>query len=529
MSVSLRRQRDNKLRAFWYGEFRNSEGKRKVINLGKWAGYPPASGKATDAGDKAFEKSRIEAEIKLRDYADDARTKGRSEKLIEKLIESKTGKAVIYSRIDELANLYRKRTRANLATETHLKNCDPLFRRFVEFMSEQNQDAEYLYQVTEEDATAFRESEIKNFSKATIQSGILKLSNTFKKYLPDGVENPFQQFKGITTPGEIIHRQPLQPDELRALLDAAQTDSFMYPLIVTATCTGARQGDICNLKWSAVDLQGGMISFSTSKTAKMVNIPIFKPLRDVLESINRTDSEYVFPEAAEVYKNSRHKLGRYFKRIVVEAMQTIPPALPEQPRVDVSEILSDGIKAVAVQYSGNRGRRIANNLKYYSQGLSVRDIEKMTDIPRSTVSADLHIVQDLTGKRFLPTKPQKTRKAIQELTRQKRTQGRSASIKDWHALRTTFVTLALTAGIPIELLKKVTGHTTVDIVLENYFNPNKEQFKEAFFKAMPEVISGKKTQVKQISNIKVLAEKVATGTATEIEQKILSDLLTGGK
>ena len=56
---------------------------------------------------------------------------------------------------------------------------------------------------------------------------------------------------------------------------------------------------------------------------------------------------------------------------------------------------------------------------------------------------------------------------------------RTASVRDWHALRSTFVTLALSAGVPVELVLRVTGHATVEVVLKHYFRPDREQFKAA--------------------------------------------------
>jgi len=59
---------------------------------------------------------------------------------------------------------------------------------------------------------------------------------------------------------------------------------------------------------------------------------------------------------------------------------------------------------------------------------------------------------------------------IAEVTRQKRTVGMmSASKYDFHALRTTFVTLAISAGIGIEKLKALTGHATVDVAMRQYY------------------------------------------------------------
>ena len=49
----------------------------------------------------------------------------------------------------------------------------------------------------------------------------------------------------------------------------------------------------------------------------------------------------------------------------------------------------------------------------------------------------------------------------------------------------TWVTLALTAGVPMELVRRVTGHATADIVLKHYFRPGREEFRQALEAAMP--------------------------------------------
>ena len=51
---------------------------------------------------------------------------------------------------------------------------------------------------------------------------------------------------------------------------------------------------------------------------------------------------------------------------------------------------------------------------------------------------------------------------------------RRASVRDFHSFRVTWVTLALTAGVPLELVQRVTGHKTVDVVLKHYFQPGRE-------------------------------------------------------
>jgi hypothetical protein len=53
----------------------------------------------------------------------------------------------------------------------------------------------------------------------------------------------------------------------------------------------------------------------------------------------------------------------------------------------------------------------------------------------------------------------------------------------------TWVTLALTAGVPLELVQKVTGHKTTDIVLKHYFRPGREDFRTALQAAMPNLLT----------------------------------------
>lgn len=65
-----------------------------------------------------------------------------------------------------------------------------------------------------------------------------------------------------------------------------------------------------------------------------------------------------------------------------------------------------------------------------------------------------------------------------------------ASVKDFHSLRTTWITMALSAGVPMELVRRVTGHSTVDVVLKHYFRPGREAFKTALETAMPKMLTG---------------------------------------
>jgi hypothetical protein len=61
---------------------------------------------------------------------------------------------------------------------------------------------------------------------------------------------------------------------------------------------------------------------------------------------------------------------------------------------------------------------------------------------------------------------------------------------------------ALTAGVPLELVQKVTGHKTTDIVLKHYFQPWREDFRRALQSAMPKLLTnGQKSPKEEMKEI----------------------------
>jgi integrase len=373
----LKPQRNGNLREFWYGIYTDSEGKRKVINLDvKWTGTPPSSGKVSDVGDAAFERSRVKAEEALAVFSEDAKRKGRAEHLTERLIESKTGRAVEYTRIADLPARWRNLGRESTPTERHLYSCDTHLRRFISFMAVKNPSATYLYEVTETDASAYVAQCRVTLAPATAKVTIHLIRQAMARFLPVGASNPFSSIVSRRANGDrgVIHRKPFTPEELRALLDAAKGDTFLYPLVVCAAMTGMRLGDVCNLKWSSVDLASGMIAVKTSKTEKQVEIPIFAPLRSVLEGLGEKARGNVFPSAAEMHKNNADGLTWRFKKIVVTAFShELPASITE--RVPASDILDDGLALIRTKIPDSKRRdRMIMVLQQYAAGSSIKQI-----------------------------------------------------------------------------------------------------------------------------------------------------------
>jgi integrase len=483
-------------------------------------------------GSAEFEASREEAERALKAMAEDARRKGRADHLIERLIEAKTGHTVEHCRIADLADRWLSMPRGGELTAAHRSGVKSACARFARFMAERNSEAVLLYQVTPSDAGAFATALRATYAPSVARRYMLLLRSAFGRFMPAGSANPFA---GIVTRtrsekgngGGMVHRRPFTQEELQRLIDTARGEptGLMADLITAGACTGLRRGDLCRLRWLDVDLSEGMVTTKTSKTGESVEVPIFAPLRAVLEGRKGNKSVYVFPDAAAMLEANPDGLTWRFKRIVATALAKPDKENEVTARVPACEIAEEAFAVIADRVpASERRERMVDTLRRYAAGDSVRKIEATTGRPRATVSTDLRTIERWTAKRFMRSASEtNVKEAIATVTRMERERGqRAASVRDWHALRTTFCTIALSAGVPMELVRRVTGHATVDVVLRHYFKPGREQFKAALNGALPAVLTGGAgMKLSPAAELGLLADKVRAGTATNEDKKRL--------
>ena len=135
-------------------------------------------------------------------------------------------------------------------------------------------------------------------------------------------DNPFASILKLDMKNET--RETLSPDELKTIFD--NLDGFTRPLFMMAVWTGLREGDICTLKWSDVDLERRLISRKTRKTGAKVQIPISDQLYDMLIATPRTESEYVFPKHAEMYlanpSGVSYRVKQFLEGLGIETTRT---------------------------------------------------------------------------------------------------------------------------------------------------------------------------------------------------------------
>jgi len=509
MTLQLRRKKDGSLASqYWYADF-FAHGRRRVVAL-----KVPVEGKLPDrngkGGDAAFFKSKGKAQHVHDETVRDAHTKAGADKLVERVLEIKSGEKFKSVKLSDLREAWKGIPRKREPKRQHVQDRLAILGRFVDYMKLHYPKAKTLVEASKAAVKGFMDAEhARGLSDTTWNAYFELLRSTFK-HLEPGAEG-YRKYLAITPTKnvETIHRQPFTGDDMAAIMEAAKDDDLMRPVITTALCTAMRRGDCCLVKWSSVDLPGGFITVKTGKTGETVEIPIMPMLRDELVRAagakgNRAEG-FVWKNAAAMYQRNADGLNVRLRAILrragfVDAETAAKLKAGEQPSLlalPPADVLQRGLKAIdSKPVNEAKRQQIRQVFTQYMDGQSVKQIAQTLLISTSTVSKYLNDLEQAIGvaviRRPGADLPAQVRGVIHADGNGQRL--KRGSLRGWHSFRTTFITLALTAGLPMELVRRVTGHTTVDVVLKNYFRPGRDEFKRAFQAAMPKLLTnGQKT------------------------------------
>ena len=168
---------------------------------------------------------------------------------------------------------------------------------------------------------------------ATVKDYLTTITEVFTLLAEDAglVNNPFAN---IPKPSLLTeNRQPFTPDELETIKE--NLDDFTRPLFTIAFSTALREGDICTLKWSEVDLENLVICREKMrKTQVGVDIPIMPPLADYFGELKekRTGkgdyAEYVLPLHAEMYLHNPSGVSYRVKTFLEEKCHIVTTVKP---------------------------------------------------------------------------------------------------------------------------------------------------------------------------------------------------------
>jgi hypothetical protein len=202
----------------------------------------------------------------------------------------------------------------------------------------------------------------------------------------------------------------------------------------------------------------------------------------------RGKSEFCFPEQAALYLSNPTGITWHVKQILAEAMKRVAVAegrlLPELPEDEVRRRAEAYLATLPASARTDRMREVFG---HYIAGQNANEVMAATGLSKATVSGHLNDIEQHIQCAFIRGKVRATKEELLQEKREGR--NRDASVRDFHSFRVTWITLALAAGIPLEIVQRVTGHRTVDIVLKHYFRPDRQDFRQTIMDAMPDLLT----------------------------------------
>ena len=502
MGLKIVKNADGSFRPTWYGRI-SVRGKKRETNLNvPIEGAIPTDSvgnvRLTATGDADFERSRKAAKKAFVAWCRE--TQKDPAELQRKAYKARTGEDLGGLPLSKLFTNWQRVSRGKAPTPAWCAMVKGWFDDFAAFAQAEarkhRKRCETANDVTPEIATAWFNHVKAAYTWETVLKMKHLVSGTFTRLQGLGLSriNPFSNMQlrgGGSGENRKVSRKALDATETERVLELAR-DTEIYPLVVAAACTGMRLGDVCNLKWTDVDLRAGFIDVVTAKAGVRVTIPIFGRLMEVLKDRapiagdGAPPSPFVFPRFARDYNHTNENGNHTTRNKIIQAVKPLfaravfgdtPPEIEVDANGETTRNLADVIDCAGfTEYKRNR---LLDVYARFKAGNRPVDIAAALKVKRSQISMDLREIEKLTGETLRPmaekTAKRQNRLDLIERTRQKRGIGqRAASVYGWHSFRHGFVIFALNAGVPVEDVRRIVGHGDVETTLDNYYNPEKK-------------------------------------------------------
>lgn len=529
-------------RPHFYGQYISRQGRVTEVKLRTPVrGTPPPSGLMKDKGDFEFEASRSMAELEFEKFLESNRDAKTAQALYAQSVRESSGRKVGDMPISDLTKWMRTyEHRPETQNEDRwIKWNFSVIDTFAEWAVKNGHPR--VYSITEDVAQAYCIAKAKTRSKETLKHIIQRLKATFHAYMPFSY-NPFERAYKIASEhlseeADTVKKEPLSVEQIRDLWDVArETGEMWYDIVVCATCTGLRIGDVCNLKWEKVHIKDNIIhNVKNRKTGAIVSIPLFDydensefyhpvfgELKKTLETIDISQgahqSQFVFTKAHRTYTINPSKIYKTGKLLFARALNKGNKQVEviDADNMTNAENPNDTIRAIlSSRWTQEKKQRILQCYALWRKNLSYSQIAKeLAYADKCRVSEDLHEIEKLVGCRIRPgnkaIKNGVTNRTLLRATRTKRVGRPSASLYGWHSLRHTFVIMAISAGVPVDKVRQIVGHTTSEMTQE-YFNPTSKMAAEDMRQTLRRtaVEKSEKTEEDALSAVlKALPEKV---------------------
>ncbi len=344
-----------KVKETFFLQYRDDDGKKCTITL-----KTPSGQKITEEREARMAAERF---LTHRQKVADIETR---EEYLEKRAKLKRLKARLTITLDDAFDLHLQKPHTRFASTGVLKVAKRYWEDFVAFLKGQFalQTLDQVERIHAEAYIAYIRKNGRFDTKIRYNKESAPMRRPFKEYEYGGMlsnttlnryqstckavftflstdlgytieENPFFHIKPLKL--EPTDREIFTNDELSLIFK--NPPPLMKGLFTIGITTGLRLGDVATLRWSDIEMEmvdgepdffGKEIHRVTRKTKVLVHIPIEHELSEFLRTqwdVSRY-SDYVLPEAAEMYLSGNHKLNwkilHYIQFLGIEKQRIIP-------------------------------------------------------------------------------------------------------------------------------------------------------------------------------------------------------------
>lgn len=485
---------------WWYARI-STNGKLSRFNLGvEIEGKRPPS--ITKEGDRRFEASRERAREAHKQLVAEIRKKANLVEIQQRLLQIKGESRLSFVKVAELPDAWEQKIdRPAKLSPRYVQTCRTRLERFAGFIGKGYPKSKDLVDLTASHLKEFLSSEEERGVSPKTWNDILKLlRECFRKLVPDSAGDRYLRDCPAKRNNSTVHRDSFSPEELRAILDACRGDDFIRPIIMTGIFTAMRKGDCCQLKWEDVDLSGRFIAIRTGKTGKSAQIPLFEELAAELDKHKGAGSVFCFPAQREMYRSNPDGITRRVRNVLTRAgfvdeewaKKNVLPGLRKPAADEVRKVVTEGVRKSL--FSARMKNKALRVFECYQEGNTYSAVQAKTGYSRGAISGILRKIESLTGVEVVRRGNRPEVEAVRGTVNSKRVLGvRRASKRDFHSFRVSWVSLALANGVDAETIRKVTGHTSSEVLLKHYDQRSKEVLREQVRSAMPSLLSDRKS------------------------------------
>ncbi len=247
-------------------------------------------------------------------------TNSQARRVIQDVFERVTGQNLQSIAVAEFLDGWLRRKKAEVANSS-LIAYEAVVADFKKFLG--SRATMELSDLRTSDMVDFRDDMVSRVTATTVNKKLKILRSAFKAAWQDELitDNPADRVPTIRIKTKQFERRGFSLEELKRLWLAAHGE--WRGMIMFGLYTGQRLGDIAVLTWQNLDLELNELRLSTEKTGRRQIIPLARPLRDFIATLEGSDDPkaHLFQGCATVIISHGRSstLSAQFHEIMVSA------------------------------------------------------------------------------------------------------------------------------------------------------------------------------------------------------------------